>query len=244
MRGMSPTTRLTADERRDDVIAAAMQEFAVGGYAGTSTQAIANVRTVNEWISLQLLGQRVYALLLGIFGGIALLLAAVGIYGIMAHSVSNRTSEIGVRVALGASRAAILRLILRRGIVLVGIGMTIGVAASVALTRVVRAILFGVRPTDPAGGHTSGEAAGKTVSHRAGGSAGVLAATRQVAELPFTGMRLWIVAAAGLLLIGTGISLRRIRTADATVQSGHDHTDRTCESARRARSTVGGGSGR
>src|SRR5207237_376249 len=97
----------------------------------------------------QLLGQRVYALLLGIFGGIALLLAAVGIYGIMAHSVSNRTSEIGVRVALGASRGTILRLILRRGILLVGIGMTIGVAASVALTRVVRAILFGVQPTDP-----------------------------------------------------------------------------------------------
>ena len=114
-----------------------------------STQAIANVRTVNEWISLQLLGQRVYALLLGIFGGIAVLLAAVGIYGIMAHSVSNRTSEIGVRVALGASRGTILRLILRRGILLVGIGMTIGVAASMALTRVVRAILFGVRPTDP-----------------------------------------------------------------------------------------------
>jgi putative ABC transport system permease protein len=113
------------------------------------TQAIANVRTVNEWVSRQLLGQRIYALLLGIFGGIAVLLAAIGIYGIMAHSVSNRTSEIGVRVALGASRTAILGLILRRGVFLVGIGMVIGIAASLALTRVVRAILFGVRPTDP-----------------------------------------------------------------------------------------------
>jgi putative ABC transport system permease protein len=88
-------------------------------------------------------------LLLGIFGAIAVLLAIVGIYGIMAHSVSQRTNEIGVRVALGAGSGAVLRLVLKRGVILVGIGMIIGIAGSLALTRVVRAVLFGIKPTDP-----------------------------------------------------------------------------------------------
>jgi hypothetical protein len=99
-------------------------------------------------------------------------------------------------------------------------------------------------PSDPAGGNQSGEAVGKTASHTAGRSAGVLAAAGQAAELPFTGLRLWIVVAAGLLLIAAGTTLRRIRTADAAVQSGHDHANRSGEPARRARSTGGGGSSR
>jgi hypothetical protein len=97
-------------------------------------------------------------------------------------------------------------------------------------------------PVDPAGPR-SGESAGKTASHRTGASAGVLAATRQ-AELPFTGLRLWIVAALGLLLVGAGSALRQIRTVGAPVQSGHGHTDRSRRRARGARSTVGGRSGR
>jgi hypothetical protein len=100
-------------------------------------------------------------------------------------------------------------------------------------------------PGDP-GGNQSGEAAGVTVSHprQTGRSAGVLATTRQAAELPFTGARLWIVVAAGLLLIGAGIALRQIRTVSTAVQSRHDHTDRSRERARGARPTLGGGSGR
>jgi hypothetical protein len=93
-------------------------------------------------------------------------------------------------------------------------------------------------PVDPAGPR-SVEAAGKTASHRTGASAGVLAATRQ-AELPFTGLRLWLVAALGLALIGAGIGLRQIRTSGAVVQSGHDRTDRTRLPARGSRPPVGG----
>ena len=113
------------------------------------SQAISFVRTVKEWAIFQLLPQRVYALLLGIFGSIAVLLAVVGIYGIMAHSVSQRTGEIGVRVALGASSGSILGLVLRRGVILITIGIVIGIAASLALTRVMQAVLFGVGATDP-----------------------------------------------------------------------------------------------
>lgn len=113
------------------------------------SQAISFVQTVDEWIAFQLQDQRTYVLLLGIAGGIALLLALVGIYGIMAHSVNQRTGEIGVRVALGAGPRAILQLVLRRGIILIAFGIVIGVAASLALTRIMQSVLFGVRPTDP-----------------------------------------------------------------------------------------------
>ena len=80
---------------------------------------------------------------------LALILACIGIYGIMAHSVTQRTNEIGIRVALGASSSKVLQLILRRGMLLVGIGLSLGLAASLALTRVIGYLLWGVTPTDP-----------------------------------------------------------------------------------------------
>jgi putative ABC transport system permease protein len=91
---------------------------------------------------------RVYALLLGIFAAAALGLALVGVYGVMAYSVAQRQREIGVRLALGAAPGAIRGLILRRGGLLVAVGLVAGLGGAAALTGLLRALLFGVPPLD------------------------------------------------------------------------------------------------
>src|SRR4029079_13214689 len=87
--------------------------------------------------------------LLTVFAGLSLLLALIGVYGVMSYTVVQNTREIGIRIALGARPAAILQLIIGRGLFLVGIGVVIGVSASFALTRFIENMLFGVTPTDP-----------------------------------------------------------------------------------------------
>jgi putative ABC transport system permease protein len=88
--------------------------------------------------------------LLGSFGALALALAAVGLYGLLAHTVTQRSREVGIRMALGAAPSDVLRLILGQGLGLAGIGLAIGLVVSAAVTRLMRALLFGVSPTDPA----------------------------------------------------------------------------------------------
>jgi len=88
-------------------------------------------------------------LLLGIFGGLALALASVGLYGVISYSVSQRTREIGIRMALGASPKGVLGLVVGQGVLLAVIGVVIGVAAAFFLTKFLATLLFGVSPTDP-----------------------------------------------------------------------------------------------
>jgi putative ABC transport system permease protein len=110
---------------------------------------ISSVQALSETIGDQLAVDRLIAVLLSIFGGAALLLAAIGIYGVMGYAVAQRTREIGIRVALGAERSDIMTLIVRRGLTLTLIGAGIGLALAVALTRALKTLLFGVSATDP-----------------------------------------------------------------------------------------------
>jgi len=105
-------------------------------------------RAMQEVVS-DSLGQRRFALqVVGLFGVLALLLASIGIYGVMAYSVNQRTRELGIRVALGASTRNILQHVLRQGLVLISIGLIAGLGAALALTRLLRTMLFGVTSTD------------------------------------------------------------------------------------------------
>jgi ABC-type antimicrobial peptide transport system permease subunit len=103
-----------------------------------------------EYIGMSLMHQRVAGFLAGALGIVGLALAAVGIYGITAQSASQRTRELGIRMALGARRADVLRLILWQGLRLASAGGILGIAAALALTRLIENLLFGVSPTDPA----------------------------------------------------------------------------------------------
>jgi putative ABC transport system permease protein len=113
------------------------------------SQAVTNVSTVDQYAAGQLEDLRHYAALLGAFGGVSVALSIVGLFGIMAHAVSQRTNEIGIRVALGAGAGSVLGLVARQALVLVGAGMFVGVAASLMLTRIVASFLWGVSSTDP-----------------------------------------------------------------------------------------------
>ena len=110
---------------------------------------VTQVRTMDDLFSLQLAQPRFAMILLGTFAGLALLLTVIGLYGVMAYSVSRRTREIGVRLALGAQRSAVMRMVLHDAAVLLLIGIAIGVAASVASASVLKTTLYGVDPHDP-----------------------------------------------------------------------------------------------
>jgi ABC-type antimicrobial peptide transport system permease subunit len=112
-------------------------------------QPIANIRTVEDILGEDLMQRRVGMTLLGAFAGLALLLASLGIYGILYYSVSQRTHEIGLRMALGARPLDILRMVGGAGIALTGIGIAIGLPAAFALSRVISSLLFKVSATDP-----------------------------------------------------------------------------------------------
>jgi putative ABC transport system permease protein len=111
-------------------------------------QPVADVRTMQQVIAKSIARPRFNTLLLSIFAGVALILASVGLYGVMNYSATQRTHEVGIRMALGATRADIMRLVVGNGMLLTLIGIGIGVAVSLLLTRVMASLLFGVTATD------------------------------------------------------------------------------------------------
>ncbi len=114
-----------------------------------SRLALVGIETLEQHMQLPLFPARAAGLLLCLFGMLALTLAIVGLYGVMSYSVSQRTREIGVRMALGARRSDVVRLILSQGLRLTLTGMAIGIVCSLALTWVLRSVLYGISPTDP-----------------------------------------------------------------------------------------------
>jgi putative ABC transport system permease protein len=109
---------------------------------------VTEVKSMNDVAAASFAARRFNMLLLAIFAGLALVLAAVGIYGVMSYAVTQRTQEIGIRMALGARASDVLRLVIKNGMTLTLLGVVIGVAGAIALTRLLTTLLFGVTPTD------------------------------------------------------------------------------------------------
>ena len=112
-------------------------------------QPIAFVRPMNDWVATSVAAPRYRTTLLGLFAALAMILAATGIYGVMSYSVAQRTHEIGVRMALGARRFDVLKLVVQQGMLLTLIGVVLGLGGAYALTRVMSTLLFGITPKDP-----------------------------------------------------------------------------------------------
>jgi putative ABC transport system permease protein len=111
--------------------------------------AIFNVRTMEDLRRLGFWQDRLFGIMFGVFGAVALVLAAIGVYGVLSFAVSQRTQEIGLRMALGAERGDVQRMVVRQGLTVAGIGVAIGLVGAFAVTRVIRTILYNVDPTDP-----------------------------------------------------------------------------------------------
>jgi putative ABC transport system permease protein len=112
-------------------------------------QPVANIDSMEHIVAGAVARQRFSMLLLGIFAGLALILAAVGIYGLMSYTVAQQTREIGIRIALGAKRSDVLVMTIKQALKLVGIGLVCGLVVAFALTRVMASLLFGISATDP-----------------------------------------------------------------------------------------------
>jgi len=117
--------------------------------AADSRVPVSNLRTMEVQVENTIVKERLMAAISAFFGVLALLLAAIGLYGILAYAVARRTTEIGVRMALGAKRAAVQWMVLRDALLLVAIGIVVGIPAALGLTRLARSLLFGVEPNDP-----------------------------------------------------------------------------------------------
>jgi len=110
---------------------------------------VANVATMDDVVAKSLSQARFSMMLLGIFAGLALVLSAVGIYGVMAYVVAKRTREMGIRLAMGAQTGDLLRLVMRQGGRLAGVGVALGIAAAFGMMRLMSSMLYGVSAEDP-----------------------------------------------------------------------------------------------
>jgi putative ABC transport system permease protein len=145
----SPFGSMTLVVRTDSDPLGVLPSLKEAVWALDKEQPFYTVATMDQLISASLAGRRFSLLLLGAFSVIALLLAGVGIYGLVSFSTSQRTHEIGIRIALGARARDVLKLVLREGLALTLAGVAVGLVGSFALTRLLKTQLFGVTPTDP-----------------------------------------------------------------------------------------------
>jgi putative ABC transport system permease protein len=131
-----------APESAESTIRQAMQTL-------DPTMVLNNFRTMQEQIDKNLNGERVVAFLAASFGALAVLMASIGVYGVLAYSTAQRTREIGVRIAVGATRAAVVRMVLTEVLWLAGIGIAVGLPLSLLCSRAIRSQLFGISNSDP-----------------------------------------------------------------------------------------------
>ena len=142
----NPSMALIVKTRIDPRMLVSQVRSAVAGI--DPEQPMADVRTMDEWMARSLEGRRAPMLLLALFGAVALTLSAIGIYGVLAFGVAQRSREFGIRQALGANPRAILRLVLTQGMRIAGIGIALGLAGSITLTRYLQSLLFDVGAHD------------------------------------------------------------------------------------------------
>ena len=140
--GYNVAVRTTGNPRRME------QTVRQAFLSADNTQPVFHVRPLEDYVAESLAARRFTLMLLGLFGGLALVLAAVGIYGVISYAVSLRTREFGIRMALGAARKDVLQMVLRQGLKLAATGLVLGIVASVVFTRFLTALLFQVKPAD------------------------------------------------------------------------------------------------
>jgi len=145
-----PDTKLRFAIRTDRDPASIGQSVRRLVLARDRTVPVENLVSMENVIGESLAPQRTISVTLALFAAVALMLACIGLYGVLAYSVSRRTHEIGVRVALGASRREVLGLVLKRGMALALSGLAAGIVAAFGLTRLLKDMLFGIAPSDPA----------------------------------------------------------------------------------------------
>jgi hypothetical protein len=131
-------------------VAAVIRDLAGAVRATDRNAALDAIHPMEQMVGYSTARQRFYAVLLSACAGVAGVLAAIGVYGVLAYSVVQRTREIGIRVALGADRAQVLALVMRRGLILASTGIAVGLAGALAGARYLQSMLFGLEPGDPA----------------------------------------------------------------------------------------------
>jgi len=135
--------------RSDASVSALLESLRRTNQQINSEQVIYQPQTMDDILAGTLAARRFSMILFSVFAGLALLLSSIGIYGVICYLVGQRTREIGIRVALGARRADVLRLVLGHGVRMAVVGVTIGVAASLGFTQLMAGMLYGVSPADP-----------------------------------------------------------------------------------------------